>query len=245
MDSYLSHAHNLLSSAESAHSASRSFSELLVLSESTHATLQNDLKRRRESEWSSETIVKRLRSSTGVLSDETLRNRIAQVIEAFFSYVSQHHPIQVFTTHRNSSNRGAVAPPSLPLQAWTSAHQSYAHLFSRCSTLFVHPSSPASFQSAFRSISSSFLTLSIRADLLSHPGVGGGKWERLTDCTSRLAGPVRAAGMDRSGSVGGEGRETKRAAVMWLGNDCLRGYFKVSSTRGKRQDASSWQSSPC
>jgi hypothetical protein len=166
-----------------------------------------------------------------VLSDEALRNRIAQVIEAFFSYVSQHPPIQVFTTPRNS--RAGAAPPSLPLQAWTSAHQSYANLFSRCSTLFVHPSSPASFQSAFRSISSSFLTLSIRTDLLSHPGVGGGKWERLTDCTSRLAGPVRAAGMDRSGSVGLEGRETKRAAVMWLGNDCLRGYFKVGGSQWK------------
>lgn len=220
MDSYLSHAHNLLSSPDSVHSSSRSFSELLVLSENTHTTLQNDLKRRRESDWVSETIVKRLRSSTGVLSDETLRNRIAQVIEAFFSYVSRHPPIQVFATPRNT--RG-----SLPLQTWISAYTSYAHLFSRCSTLFVHPSSPASFQSAFRCISSSFLTLSIRTDLLSHSGPGGGKWERLTDCTSRLAGPVRAAGMDRSGSVGSEGKETKRAAVMWLGNDCLRGYFKV------------------
>lgn len=98
--------------------------------------------------------------------------------------------------------------------------------YSRSSSLFALPtSSPTYFFAAFRFISSTFLSLSIRLDVLTNEVI---KYPRLTDCTARLAGPVRASGTDRTPL---EGQKTRRRAAMWLGNDCLRGYFKLNNLK--------------
>ncbi|CAO1623302.1 unnamed protein product [Sympodiomycopsis kandeliae] len=190
---------------------------LFQIPSNVHQTIQADLNRIPASRWSPEAITRKI--SRSVPSDggggSIVAERLSQVIHNFLLYIS-----------RNPCVSELVSPASqYPISTWTQAHSNWSQLFTRSSTLFILPSSPLYFQSTFQYISSTFLTLSIKLDTLNKQNI---KWPLLTDCTAKLAGPVRAAGTDRTLS---SGDQTKRAAVMWLGNDCLRGYFKLNNLK--------------
>lgn len=197
MDDYI----RLLSNAVET-SNGQSFRQALQLPSHLHSSIQSHL-----NQHPIDSVVGRICVKT---PNEQVNERLAQVITAHLQYVQYSPPVQDVLSQTNLST----------LQG---AHSHWSTLFGRSSKLFTLPDSPLFFLDAFRYVSSMFLTLSIRLDILSNQSV---KYPNLTECTAKLAGPVRAAGTDRTAK---EGRLTKRAAVMWLGNDCLRGYFKVSS----------------
>lgn len=204
MNNYTSRISQAISTANGQVSQS-----LFQLPPDVHANVKQSLAR-----TSVETVVQGLEINTG---NSAVDERLAQVVSAHLTYVRDCVPIQAIV------NGGGKA--TTDIATITQAHASWSTVFARSSALFTLPSSPLFFLEAFRFVSSTFLTLSIRLDVLSNQSV---KWPNLTDCTARLAGPVRAAGTDRTALPG---RETKRAAVMWLGNDCLRGYFKLNNLK--------------
>lgn len=221
MDSWLAQLATISSALSSLSTLSsttdESFEQLILPPPSVHAQLQNDLVRRRTP--SVEDLAKTINTSSKGALDSTAVQRIAAVLHSSLGYIESCPPISTLVRTDGKSN--AAWSTLHPLAVWTEAHSIWSIIFTRSSALFILPNSPLWFQRAFRSISSFFLTLSIRLDLLQR----NGKWPKLTECTGKLANPVRAAGTDRST---GPGKESKRGAVMWLGNDCLRGYFKVS-----------------
>lgn len=184
----------------------QSFSQALQLPSQLHTSIQSHLR-----QHPIDSVLRRISFKT---PNEQVNVRLGQVITAHLQYVQTCPPI-----HDVLSNAKAN------LSTLQAAHPHWSTLFGRSSKLFTLPDSPLFFLDGFRYVSSTFLTLSIRLDIASNQSV---KYPNLTECTAKLAGPVRAAGTDRTAK---EGKLTKRAAVMWLGNDCLRGYFKVSEQR--------------
>ncbi|PWN25312.1 hypothetical protein BDZ90DRAFT_234159 [Jaminaea rosea] len=225
MEAYLASIDAAFSSSSTP--SSHAFISLIVVTAQQHAALKDDFAAHRSVDQSmiAQRISRSNATMTGVLLDRT-----ASLIEAALQYVADAPPIAILTDTNDRRRDQWLAKASLP--AWQQAQAKWATVFNRSSALFsVSPTSPPVwFFPTFRLVSMLFLTLCIRLDRLSSPFAQSHSHRQpyLTECTSKLAGPVRAAGTDRTSLPG---HETKRSAAMWLGNDCLRGYFKLNNLK--------------
>ncbi|CAO1624306.1 unnamed protein product [Parajaminaea phylloscopi] len=199
-----------------------SFARLIVLPAEVHSALQASVRTIKPPQYGTAALTKRIQDSSNGRVESLVAQRIAAVLSALLEYVSRCPPIAVLTSDSLTIQRSQYPSET----TWKDAQQHWGTVFNRASSLFAIPtSSPVYFFLAFRYISSAFLTLSIRLDIISGQEI---KFPHTTECTARLAGPVRASGTDRTPL---EGSRTRRSAAMWLGNDCLRGYFRLNNLK--------------
>lgn len=222
MDEYLQLVSNVFATSTSP--SSEAFAQLVLLSAQTHTALQCSLKESHSQQRDASALTKSIQNASINRIDGPIAQKLGAVLSALLDYVAHCPPIQDLI---NPADKTQIQWKQRYAQfVWQDAQNRWGILFNCASSLFgLSTSSPVYFFSSFRYISSSFLTLCIRLDVLSGQAI---KFPKVTDCTARLAGPVRASGMDRTPL---DGSKTRRGAAMWLGNDCLRGYFRLNNLK--------------